>query len=171
MSNILRFLNNKLKFKILIKLKNIHFRQALKASVSDKRETGIFKKNWLFDKKAALQSEIEHGFEIFKLDETTINLNIQINETKQSKRIFFIDFNFTIGNITIDFRTQALKVLLFDLLQYKKLFKGKEKIGYKESQKLFIQTLKHEIRNKGMYIDKKAVLESNKTHKAIEQST
>ena len=116
-------------------------------SLVDKRETGIFKQNWFTSRKQELDTEIKNGFEIFKLDETTISSEINIDENWKNNLLFMIYVNITVGNVTIDFLPTTFKQLLINLLLYKKLFVGADN---KENQKIereFIRTMLKKGRN------------------------
>lgn len=125
----------------MFKLKNIHLRHAVSHSLVDKRETGIFKQNWFNVRKDEEDTEIKNGFEILKMDETTISSEINIDENWKNNLLFMIYVNITIGNITIDFLPSTFKQLLINLLLYKKLFVGAENKDNQKIEREFIRQM------------------------------
>jgi len=117
-------------------------------SLADKRDTGIFKQNWFNAKKQDADTEIRNGFEIFKLNETTISSEINIDENWKNNLLFMIYVNITIGDITIDFLPSAFKQLLINLLLYKKLFVGGTNKDNEKIEKEFIKFIVHQDRLK-----------------------
>jgi len=114
----------------------------------DKRDTGIFKQNWFNARKQDTDTEIHNGFEIFKLNETSISSEIIIDENWKNKLLFMIYVNIIIGDITIDFLPSAFKQLLINLLLYKKLFVGGTNKDNEKIEREFIQLLRHQDRIK-----------------------
>jgi hypothetical protein len=114
----------------------------------DKRDTGIFKQNWFNARKQDADTEIRNGFEIFKLNETTISSEIIIDENWKNNLLFMIYVNITIGDITIDFLPSAFKQLLINLLLYKKLFVGGTNKDNEKIEREFIQLMIHQDRLK-----------------------
>lgn len=121
-------------------------RHAVSHSLVDKRETGIFKQNWFSDRKNNADTEIKNGFQILKLDETSISSEINIDENWKNNLLYMIYVNITVGNITIDFLPTIFKQLLINLLLYKKLFVGVENKDNEKIEREFIKTLVHQKR-------------------------
>lgn len=132
----------------MLKLKNIHLRHAVNNSLADKRDTGIFKQNWFNAKRSDAATEIKNGFEIFKLDETTIATEVNIDENWKNSLLYMIYVNITIGDITIDFLPSTFKELLINLLLYKKLFVGGENKDNEKIEREFVQLMLHQHRVK-----------------------
>lgn len=122
-------------------------------SLVDKRDTGIFRQNWYNVKKEDAITEIKNGFEIFKLNETGISSEINIDENWKNNLLFMIYVNITIGDITIDFLPSTFKDLLINLLLYKKLFVGATNKDNEKIEREFIKMMVHQGRTK-KYADK-----------------
>ena len=137
-----------MKFKFVLKLKNIHLRHAVNHSLVDRRDTGIFKQNWFNVKKEDAITEIKNGFEIFKLNETSISTEINIDENWKNNLLYMIYVNIIIGDITIDFLPSTFKELLINLLLYKKLFVGGQNKENEKIEREFIQLMVHNERVK-----------------------
>lgn len=117
-------------------------------SLADKRDTGIFRQNWYNAKKVDAISEIKNGFEIFKLDETGISSEINIDENWKNNLLYMIYVNITIGDITIDFLPSTFKELLINLLLYKKLFVGGQNKDNQKIEREFVKLMVHQERIK-----------------------
>lgn len=116
-------------------------RHAIKEALSDKRETGIFKQNWFETRKKQAESEILNGCNILKWDETTISVEVKIDQNWKKERLFLIYVNFGIGNITFNFWPKAVNKLLINLVVYKKLFIGNDSSEKRVLERDFIREL------------------------------